>query len=230
MKTAPLLRSFARRTFFQAFFFSTVLFLIVAGFYWQAQPPQAPIHWVDYASLFVFLTLYGMLPWLFQKNTLAKLSTQGPVAPPAKKRTPDKPEAPGQTDEQRKALEQRLFVHLFSVLQREGRLLDFFNEDLTGYADDQIGAAVRSIHENCRRTMDRYLSTAPVMQQAEGETVEIPAGFDPQAIKLVGNVVGQPPFTGVVRHRGWQVRSIALPKLSQAGNPEILAPAEIEIQ
>jgi hypothetical protein len=126
--------------------------------------------------------------------------------------------------------EKRLFFHLFAVLQREGRLLDFLQEDLSLYGDEQIGAAVRSIHENCKKTMDRYLSPEPVMENTEGDSVEIPAGFDPNAIKLVGNVVGEPPFTGVVRHRGWKLRSAALPKLSEAGNPEIIAPAEVEIQ
>jgi hypothetical protein len=73
----------------------------------------------------------------------------------------------------RKNNEKRLFVHLFAVLQRKGRLMDFLQEDLSSYEDDQIGAAVRSIHENCRKTIDRYLSPEPVMNQSEGERVEI---------------------------------------------------------
>ena len=120
-------------------------------------------------------------------------------------------------------------MHLFSVFQREGRLMDFLQEDLSPFEDGQIGAAARSIHENCKKTVDRYFSPEPVMKQAEGETVEIAAGFDQHAVKLVGNVVGQPPFTGVLRHRGWQLRAISLPKLSAAENPNIIAPAEVEI-
>ena len=108
--------------------------------------------------------------------------------------------------------------------------MDFLQEDLSLYEDGQIGAAVRSIHENCRKTVDRYLSPEPVMKHAEGETVEIDAGFDQHAVKLVGNVVGQPPFSGILRHRGWQLRSISLPKLSEAENPNLIAPAEVEIQ
>lgn len=108
--------------------------------------------------------------------------------------------------------------------------MDFFQEDLTLYKDEQIGAAVRQIHENCNKTITHYLSPEPVMKAAEGETVEISAGFDRHAIKLVGNVVGQPPFTGIIRHRGWQMRSIALPDLSDKENPNLIAPAEVEIQ
>ena len=51
--------------------------------------------------------------------------------------------------------------------------MDFLQEDLSRYEDDQIGAAVRSIHENCRKTVDRYLSPEPVMKASEGEPVEI---------------------------------------------------------
>lgn len=107
--------------------------------------------------------------------------------------------------------------------------MDFLQEDLDRYEDAQIGAAVRSIQENCKQTVRRYLSPEPVMRQEEGETVEIEAGFDRQAIKLTGNVGDQPPFTGILRHRGWQLRSVALPKLSETENPDLIAPAEVEI-
>jgi hypothetical protein len=50
----------------------------------------------------------------------------------------------------------RLFLHSLSVLQREGRLLDFFAEDLSRYEDDQIGAAVRSIQEDCKKAIKKY--------------------------------------------------------------------------
>ncbi len=124
---------------------------------------------------------------------------------------------------------ERLFVHLLSVLQSEGRLLDFFSEKLDGYDDAQIGAAVRHIHDQCSRTLDKYLSLAPVLDKAEGETVTVDAGFDPSAIKLTGDVTGNPPFTGILRHKGWKAEKLDLPQLSQQENPGILAPAEVEI-
>ena len=108
--------------------------------------------------------------------------------------------------------------------------MDFLQEDLSLHEDSQIGAAVRGIHENCRKTVNRDLSPEPVMKYTEGETVEIAPGFDQHAVKLVGNVVGKPPFSGILRHRGWRLQSISLPKLSDAENPNIIAPAEIEIQ
>jgi hypothetical protein len=164
------------------------------------------------------------------KNTLTHvLSRQHPQPASKTKAGVVKPTA--ETDQgQSRNREKRLFVHLFSVLQQEGRLMDFLREDLSQFEDEQIGAAVRQVHENCKKTVDRYLKPEPIIKQAEGETVEVEAGFDQHAIKLVGNVVGQPPFTGTLRHRGWQLRSISLPKLSDKENPNLIAPAEIEIQ
>lgn len=230
MKLSLLLKSFSLRTFFQALFFSTLLFAIVACFYWRSQSMGAPLNVRDYASMFVFLLFFGLLQWLFQKNTLSQLAARQTDPPKAQKPLSPVPQKTEFDRENRKNEEKRIFVHLFSALQREGRLMDFLQEDLSLYEDGQIGAAVRSVHENCRKTVVRYLSPEPVLKQAEGEAVEITAGFDQQAVKLVGNVVGQPPFSGILRHRGWQIRSIALPKLSEAQNPNIIAPAEVEIQ
>jgi hypothetical protein len=46
---------------------------------------------------------------------------------------------------------------------------------------------------------------------------------------LTGKVTGKPPFTGILRHKGWQVGNIELPKLSGRQNARIIAPAEIEV-
>lgn len=124
---------------------------------------------------------------------------------------------------------QRLFLHSLSVLQREGRLLDFFDEDLGRYEDAQIGAAVRSIQEDCKRAIKKYIDPRPVMAVEEGEAVTIPPGFDMDAITLVGNVAGDPPFEGVVKHPGWKAGKKEVPKLSDIQDPTIITPAEIQI-
>ena len=230
MKSSSIQRSFAWRSFFQTIFFSILLFLAFGYFCWKSQAFITPITFLEYGALFAFLILYGILVWMFQKNTLVKLLSRQIDRPVTQKKVSRELKTIEAEQAQQHNHEKRLFIHFFAVLQREGRLLDFLKEDLSSYEDGQIGAAVRSIHENCKKTMDRYLSPLPVMEKAEGDTVEIPAGFDQNAIKLVGNVVGEPPFTGVIRHRGWKLRSVSLPKLSDTGNPKIIAPAEIEIQ
>ena len=107
--------------------------------------------------------------------------------------------------------------------------MDFLNEDLDGYDDAQIGSAVRSIHAGCRQLVLEYLNPEPVMDKHEGAIVEVPVDFDPGVIKLTGNVVGEPPFKGILRHKGWQVGKMNLPTLSGSQNAEIIAPAEVEI-
>jgi len=123
----------------------------------------------------------------------------------------------------------RLYLHSLSVLQREGRLLDFFGEDLSLYEDDKIGAAVRSIQEDCKRAIKKYIDPKPVMEGEEGDSVTIEPGFDMDAITLVGNVSGEPPFQGILKHRGWKAGKKDVPKLSDIQNPDIMTPAEIEI-
>jgi hypothetical protein len=231
MKPSSVQKSFARRSFFQSLFFSVLLFAVVAGFYWQSgQASSRPLNIMNYVYIFVFFILYGILQWLSQKNMLSKIISRQTEAARAPEKTPRPARETDSDRSKRKNHDKRLFVHLLAVLQREGRLMDFFQEDLSLYQDAQIGAAVRSIHENCRHTVNRYLSPEPIMNQGEGEAVEIAAGFDPHAVKLVGNVVGQPPFTGILRHRGWQVRTVALPDLAETENPNIIAPAEVEVE
>ena len=124
----------------------------------------------------------------------------------------------------------RLFLHTLSVLQREGRLLDFFAEDLNQYEDDQIGAAARSIQDDCKKAVKKYINPVPVIDKEEGDTVTIEPGFDMDAVALVGNVTGEPPFEGVLRHPGWKAAKKELPKLSDIQDPGIMVPAEVEIQ
>jgi hypothetical protein len=123
----------------------------------------------------------------------------------------------------------RFYLHLLSVLQREGRLVDFFAEELDSYEDAQIGAAVRSIHEGCRKALYKCIKPAAVIDKKEGEPLVVPEGFDSSEIRLTGNVTGEPPFNGVLRHRGWRAVRVELPTLTPGKDSMIIAPAEVEI-
>lgn len=120
-------------------------------------------------------------------------------------------------------------LQLLSLLQREGRLVDFLQQEVSKFSDAQIGQAARVVHEGCRRTLLRYLEVEPVLEQAEGAPTTVKEGFDPSTIKLVGNVVGSAPFKGVLRHKGWRAREIRLPETLADHDFEILAPAEVEL-
>jgi len=176
-------------------------------------------------AVFMFFLFMTLLTWaILSRTAKRRLRSQQALTQPVIK-APRPEVAAAQAAE----MNQRVFLHLVAVLQKEGRLLDFFSENLAQYNDDQIGAAVRSIHENCKKALDKYLAPQAVLEQNEGDQISVDPDFDPNALKLVGNVTGQPPFKGIVRHRGWRARKIDIPTFSGQKDPGIIAPAEIEI-
>jgi uncharacterized protein DUF2760 len=120
-------------------------------------------------------------------------------------------------------------IQLLALLQREGRLVDFLEEDIAGYQDGQIGAAVRDIHRGCRKVLAEYFAIEPVMPGAENAMVQVDSGFDAAAIRLTGNVTGQPPYRGALKHHGWRTTRVQLPNLPALEKPAVLAPAEVEL-
>src|SRR4051812_33967431 len=118
-------------------------------------------------------------------------------------------------------------LHLLALLQREGRLIDFCEEELASFSDAQIGAAARTVHDGCRKALRGAVTLAPVRAEPEGSSVTLPPGFDPQAVRLTGKIVGSPPFSGVLRHHGWKATDVRMP--SASGDPTVLAPAEVEL-
>jgi hypothetical protein len=120
-------------------------------------------------------------------------------------------------------------VQMLALLQRDGRLIDFLAEDISVYPDVHLGAAVRTIHGTCRQVLDHYIKLEPILNSEEDQPVTVQAGFDPAAIKLIGNVAGEPPVRGVLRHRGWRVKEVNLPPLPQGAGRMVVAPAEVEL-
>ena len=121
-------------------------------------------------------------------------------------------------------------LRVLAVLQRDGRLVDFLQEDIDSYSDIQVGAAVRDIHRGCRKALQDYLTVTPILPGLEESEVTVPSGFDPASIRLTGNVQGSPPFRGVLKHHGWRVEAVHLPALPGArDDSSVLAPAEVEI-
>ncbi|MBT3387935.1 MAG: DUF2760 domain-containing protein [Desulfobacula sp.] len=184
--------------------------------------------WVLPAVTGAFL-LCGWLLWIVLKFSMGKTLVQvHDKTKSASSKGKSKKDFVDQKIEQDR--KRRLFLHSLSILQRDGRLLDFFDEDLSLYNDEQIGATVRSIQEDCKKTIKKYIDVKPVLDAEEGETIKIEPGFDIDAIKLVGNVSGEPPFEGVLKHRGWKAGKKEIPKLSDIQDSGIIIPAEVEIQ
>lgn len=253
-----VVKSLSIRAFFWVLFFSGMLWLLIdAAVYLainlvslklSALQANAGIvdyqeavlqfrSWLDmiteyYIPVSIVLALgFVLLLWLCLRLSFGGVVKKG--LQETSKRTPDvrtrKAEAEVPDQAAVKRSQERLYIHLFSILQREGRLMDFFAEDIEEYEDEDIGAAVRNIHENCRKIIDKYIIPKSILVDEEDSEITVEPGFDPNAIKLTGNVTGNPPFKGIVRHKGWKAEKLDMPILSGERDPRIIAPAEIEI-
>ncbi len=120
-------------------------------------------------------------------------------------------------------------LQFLGILQRDGRLLDFFLEDISGYSDDQVGSAARGMHGPCREALNRYVTVTPVIDGVEGTFAKAPSS-DPGKVKFLGNVPAAPPAGGILRHRGWQATRIELPPVLAKQDLTVLAPAELELE
>jgi hypothetical protein len=118
---------------------------------------------------------------------------------------------------------------LLGLLQREGRLVDFVREPIDGFGDADIGAAARDIHRGCRQVIEEHFTLEAVLPGREEERVQVPRGFDPAEIRLIGEARGEPPFTGVLRHHGWRATETKLPSLAEGVDRAVVAPAEVEV-
>lgn len=118
-------------------------------------------------------------------------------------------------------------LRLLALLQTEARLVDFLMEDVSGAGDAQVGQAVREIHKKAQQVLKDHLVLEEILS-GEG-TVTVPKGFDPSAVRVVGNVTGEPPFTGELQHPGWKVKEIKLPAKAEEQDPFVLQPAEVQL-
>jgi hypothetical protein len=120
-------------------------------------------------------------------------------------------------------------LFILGLLQREGRLLDFLQEDIATFTDADIGAAARVVHTGCRKVIAQYLSVAPVVNEGEGAAVTVPQGFDATRFRLTGNVSGQGPWKGSLKHHGWEATKVELPPVPTSIDVKVIAPAEVEL-
>jgi hypothetical protein len=139
--------------------------------------------------------------------------------------------APGPEPEPRlpQAVDQAPALQLLGLLQREGRLVDFLQQDVETFDDADVAAAARVVHEGCRKALRSHCSIVSVRAEDEGTTITVEADYDANAVKLTGNVAGTGPYRGILRHRGWRATDFALPRAVEGHDAEILAPAEVEL-
>lgn len=120
-------------------------------------------------------------------------------------------------------------LQLLALLQREGRFVDFVQEDMASFSDAEIGGAARVVHDGCKKALKEHFTIEPARSEAEGAKVTLEKGFDASRVRLTGKVAGEPPFTGTLAHRGWRVSEVRLPKMSEGHDASVVAPAEVEL-
>ncbi len=139
----------------------------------------------------------------------ARQPAELPAPPPVASTAPSA--APGPQD----AVEA---LQLLSLLQREGRLVDFLQQDIASFPDADVGAAARVVHDGCRRALRAHATIEPVRSESEGARVvarrRLRARRGEAHRRSVG---GEPPYKGVLRHRGWRGNPPRAARRSSAG-------------
>jgi hypothetical protein len=171
---------------------------------------------------------YAADPSVFLYLALSPLAAGIVLALVAATGRPSQPETTAVAEAESTAAPHASALRLLALLQQEGRLIDFLEEDIDAYDDAQVGAAVRAIHAGCRKALRERMRIERIRPEDDGASLAIERGFDPAELRLTGNVHGQPPFRGTLQHGGWRASEVKLPAGS-AADAAILAPAEVEI-
>jgi hypothetical protein len=194
----------------------------------MSQPNQLPSFWSRLSLAFgaLFKTMGDAeFAARIRDDQVGPVAAPAPAPAPASAPTP----APAPAPVTLRVATPDAAMQLLALLQREARLIDFANENIAAYADADIGAAARVVHEGCARVLREHFTIEPVRTELEGARLTLPEGFDAASVRLTGNVVGKAPFTGVLNHRGWRVAEVRLPQLAEQHDARILAPAEVEL-
>ncbi|MEZ4467997.1 MAG: DUF2760 domain-containing protein [bacterium] len=184
---------------------------------------------VDSPGFGARLALAFVLPWKILFNGVLAGRIVRALGGEAEAPALSPPPAPAPEPPRPVAADETAALQLLALLQREGRLLDFLQEDVATFSDADVGAAARVVHEGCKRGLAEYLDIEAVRGEAEGEPVVLAPGFDAAANKVTGNVVGEPPYRGRLAHHGWRVTAVRLPRRVPGQDARVVAPAEIEL-
>lgn len=163
--------------------------------------------------------------WLVFKAATGQTAPSAVAVPPPP--APPPPSAP-----QVRNLSEAEAIGLLGVFQTKGRLVDFLMDDIGAYSDAQVGAAARVVQQGCKAALLEHFAVAPVSAEREGSRVTVPAEAPAGDFELVGKIAGEPPFSGVLVHKGWKATSVRLPRslLADAGRLPPIAPAQVELR
>lgn len=192
-------------------------------------PATLPAQFAPYRDyVLMALALYIVVETLIRRR--ARKAVPDAAAAPATAAQP-RTEAPAARKEEPPQPGEALV--LLSLLQDKGRFLDFLMEDITAFKDPQVAAASRVVHQGCAAVIKEYLDISPVHEGKEGDRITVDTSSERNRYRLVGKVLGEPPFSGVVVHRGWKTAKLALPRFTRAvdpSSPNTITPVEVEVR
>ena len=157
----------------------------------------------------------------FPFSSAAKLRLPAPP-PVAAKPPPPPPERQAEAE----------VVAFLGLLQEKGRLVDFLMDDVSLYDDSRVGAAARVVHFGCRDVLQEHFKVTPISDAEEGSRVTIPENYSVDEYRLMGKITGDPPFKGVLLHKGWKTESVKLPRIIKTEEKRLpsIAPALVEMK
>lgn len=195
-----------------------LLFCVVSiQFLWNDSPYETLIQW--------FCLLSSLL--VFARTVVREKSPE--TAP---KTPPPAPASPPPTMPEREDGADAEVVGLLAALQEKGRLIDFLMDDIAHYEDAQVGAAARVVHEGCLSVLKECFEIIPIRSEEEGGAVTVPPGYAVDEYRLIGKISGDPPFSGILVHKGWKATHANLPRIIKPSGDRLptLAPAEVELK
>lgn len=118
-------------------------------------------------------------------------------------------------------------VTLLALLQRRAGLVDLIYQDLEGMADEQIGRLARNVLDQSHTCLEECLGISTIVEQAEGELVDIPDAASPNRWDLLGDISSE---QGRVLHPGWIASSLELPGWKGSReNAMVIAPVKVDV-
>ncbi len=142
---------------------------------------------------------------------------------------PPKPERPSAPPVDVAEVRREAALSLLASFQREGRLVDFLEQDFASFSDADVGAAARVVHAGCRKALRSHVPVTSIESGSEGARITLQPGYSVASYKLTGNVAGSAPYNGILRHKGWRASGLSLPETTPGHDVSVLFPAEVEL-
>ena len=180
--------------------------------------PVMGVYTIPIAAFALLLAIAILALFLFERR-----ETPAPLPPPvAAKPPPPLPERHPEAE----------VVAFLGLLQEKGRLVDFLMDDVSIYDDSRVGAAARVVHFGCRDVLQEHFKITPISDAEEGSQVMIPENYSIDEYRLMGKITGNPPFRGILLHKGWKTESVKLPRLIKTEEKRLpsITPALIEVK